>query len=257
MGSTFLEHVAAIQNQRKDIMRDFVDLHTHTIASGHAYNTINEMVQAAVNHKLEILGITEHAPAMTGSCTQMYFMNLRALPRQKMGITVLYGVELNILDSDGHVDLPDQILAGMDVAVASMHMPCYKGGTAAENTRAYLNVMKHPYVNIIGHPDDSRFPVDYRALAEGAKEHQVLLEVNNSSLSPISWREGARENYCKMLEYCKEFQVPVVVDSDAHVDLDVGNHSLAFQLLEEVDFPEELVVNANPELVKKYINIKM
>ena len=106
MGSTFLEHVAAIQNQRKDIMRDFVDLHTHTIASGHAYNTINEMVQAAVNHKLEILGITEHAPAMTGTCTQMYFMNLRALPRQKMGITVCSAVSFSKTPSS----LPPAIL---------------------------------------------------------------------------------------------------------------------------------------------------
>ena len=235
-------------------MKDFVDLHTHTIASGHAYNTINEMVQAAVDNKLQFLGITEHAPAMTGSCTAMYFMNLRALSRQKMGITVLYGAELNILDTDGHVDLPDQILAGTDIAIASMHIPCYRGGTEADNTRAYLNAMKHPYVNVIGHPDDGRFPVDYKALVEGAKEYGVLLEMNNSSLSPISWREGARENYCRMLQYCKEFEAPIVVDSDAHVDLDVGNHSLAYEILKEVDFPEELVVNANPELLNKYLN---
>lgn len=235
-------------------MRDVIDLHTHTIASGHAYNTINEMVQAAAERKLEVLGITEHAPAMAGSCTAMYFMNLMDLPRERQGIRVLYGVELNIADFEGHVDLSDHVLEEMDLAIASMHSPCFRGGTIEENTRAYLNVMKHPYINIIGHPDDGRFPVDYKALAEGAREHGVLLEVNNSSMSPNSFRDNARENYCKMLEYCKEFKTPIVMDSDAHVDLDVGNHTLAQKLLTEVNFPEELIVNTNPELLKKYLN---
>lgn len=235
-------------------MKDYVDLHTHTIASGHAYNTINEMVEAASGQGITIYGITEHAPAMAGSCTLMYFMNLKALPRERKGITVLYGAELNILDFDGHVDMPDRTLAEMDVTVASMHTPCLKGGTAAENTRAYLNVMKHPYINIIGHPDDGRYPVDYKALAEGAREYGVLLEVNNSSLSPNSFRDHARENYLKMLEWCKEFETPVVMDSDAHVDLDVGNHSLARELLKEAGFPEHLVVNVCPQLLKKYAN---
>lgn len=235
-------------------MKDYLDLHTHTIASGHAYNTINEMIEAAAVQGLSIYGITEHAPAMAGSCTLMYFMNLKVLPRERKGMTVLYGAELNILDFDGHVDMTDRTLAEMDVTVASMHTPCFKGGTAAENTRAYLNVMKHPYVNIIGHPDDGRYPVDYKALAEGAREYGVLLEVNNSSLSPGSFRDHARENYLKMLEYCKEFETPVVIDSDAHVDLDVGNHSLAQGVLKEANFPENLVVNAYPQLLKKYAN---
>lgn len=235
-------------------MRDVIDLHTHTIASGHAYNTINEMIQAAAGRKLEILGITEHAPALPGTCTAMYFMNLRTLPREKLGVSVWYGVELNIMDFDGSVDLPDDTLEEMDVVIASMHSPCLRSGTIEENTRAYLNVMKHPNINIIGHPDDGRFPVDYKALAEGAREYGVLLEMNNSSLSPCSFRENAAENYRKMLEYCKEFNTPIVVDSDAHVDLDVGNHQLAMQILEEMDFPENLVANTQPEMLKKYIN---
>ena len=235
-------------------MKDFVDLHTHTIASGHAYNTINEMIQAAVDKRLEILGITEHAPAMPGTCTPMYFLNLSTLPREKMGITVLYGVELNIVDFDGHVDLPDNTLSEMDIAVASMHTPCFKGGSMAENTRAYLNVMKHPYVNIIGHPDDARFPIEYEPLVEGAKEHHVLLEVNNASLSPTSFRGNPREAYYEMLEYCKTYQVPVIMNSDAHVDIAVGQHQQAEEVLREVDFPSELVANYLLELVREYLN---
>ncbi|EKC48808.1 flagellar motor switch protein FliN, partial [human gut metagenome] len=96
--------------------------------------------------------------------------------------------------------------------------PCFHPGTIEENTKTYLNVMKNPYVNIIGHPDDSYYPVDYRALVEGAKEHHVLLEVNNGSLTPGGFRQNTKENSCKMLELCKEYKVPVIMDSDAHVD---------------------------------------
>ena len=135
-------------------MLDKVDLHTHTIMSGHAYNTRNEMIRAAEEKGLEIYAVTEHAPAMPGSCHNMYFMNFRVLPRKHGNMTVLYGAELNILDYQGHVDLPEHILKGMDLTLASLHTPCYVSGTREENTDAYIGAMKNPYVNIIAHPDD-------------------------------------------------------------------------------------------------------
>ena len=60
-------------------MRDVIDMHTHTLASGHAYNTIREMTYAAKIKGLELLGITEHAPQMPGSCHEFYFSNLSIL----------------------------------------------------------------------------------------------------------------------------------------------------------------------------------
>ena len=228
-------------------MNDVIDLHTHTIASGHAYNTINEMAHAAAAKGLSILGITEHAPKMVGSCSEYYFMNLRALPREKEGVRILYGVELNMLGFDGEADLPDNLLAQMDLVIASMHIPCMPIGTKEENTRAYLKMMENPYVRVIGHPDDSRYPIDYQTLAKAAAEHHVLLEINNSSLSPKSFRPGAEENCREMLSYCRKYQTRIIMDSDAHVDLDVGNHMYARKLLEEEQFPMELVMNDKPE----------
>jgi len=86
-------------------MELILDTHTHTIASGHAYNTINEMAKSAADKGLRLLAITEHAPAMPGSCSYMYFLNFRALRREKYGVKLLFGAELNILDKDGKVDL--------------------------------------------------------------------------------------------------------------------------------------------------------
>ncbi len=235
-------------------MKDLMDLHTHTTASGHAYSTITEMTAAARDRGVELLGITEHAPKMPGSCGILYFSNFRVLPRERMGVSVLFGVELNIMDYDGSVDLPDELLEEMDLVIASLHTPCIHPGTVKENTQAYLNAMKNPYVNIIGHPDDKRYPVDYRAIVEEAKKRAILLEVNNSSLKPGSFRGDPVERYIEMLNLCREYEQPVVLDSDAHIDLSVGEHNYAVKLLEEINFPEELVVNTSVEKVKKYLN---
>lgn len=230
------------------------DLHTHTIASGHAYCTIREMAKAAADKGLELLGITEHAPAMPGTCHNFYFHNMKVVPREMYGIHLLMGAELNILDTEGHVDLEEKELKHMDITIASLHIPCMKPGTREENTEAYLNVMKNPYVTIIGHPDDGRYQVDYRALVQGAKEYGKILELNNHSLEPSCFRRDARENDLEMLKLCMEYQVPIVMDSDAHFDAAIGEFQMARGLLEEISFPEELVLNHSVEMLKKYVN---
>ena len=62
-------------------MKNVLDVHTHTIASGHAYNTIMEMAKAASEKGMELIGITEHEPAMPGTCHEFYFLNLKVLIR--------------------------------------------------------------------------------------------------------------------------------------------------------------------------------
>ena len=137
-----------------------LDLHTHTVASGHAYNTLREMAKAASDRGLELLGITEHAPQMPGSCHNFYFHNLKTVPRNLYGIRLLLGAEVNIMNYEGEVDLSQKELKDLDVVIASLHIPCIKAGTREQNTQAYLNVMKNPYVDIIGHPDDGRYDID-------------------------------------------------------------------------------------------------
>ena len=138
-----------------------LDVHTHTIASGHAYNSMMEMAKAGFEKGLKLLGITEHAPMMPGSCNSIYFHNLKVVPRTLCGIEVMLGAELNILDYDGHVDLDDHTLRKLDIRIASLHSVCILPGTKEENTRAVLGAIKNPMVDIIGHPDDGIYPLDY------------------------------------------------------------------------------------------------
>ena len=241
-------------------MEYLLDVHTHTLASGHAYNTMTEMVEAAAEKGLKILGIADHAPLMPGTCHEFYFQNLVAVNREyyleKYGVKLLLGAELNIVDYRGRVDLPEPTLKRLDYCVASMHRPCLKYGSREENTQAAISVMDNPHVKILGHPDDGRFPLDYLAVVQAAKEKKVLLEVNNSSMNQNSYRMGARENYKEMLGYCVKYRVPVVVDSDAHFRTAVGNHENAEALFREIDFPEELIMNGKPEEFLKFTGLR-
>ena len=69
-----------------------LDLHTHTLVSGHAYCSLREMAKAAADKGLEVLGITEHAPAMPGTCHKYYFENLKIVPGRCMGFSFFWGL---------------------------------------------------------------------------------------------------------------------------------------------------------------------
>lgn len=234
-------------------MRDVMDLHTHTIASGHAYSTLYEMAHAASEKKQELFGSTDHGPRAEGAPNELFFLNFKVIPSELFGIRLLMGCELNILDDKGSVDLELWQLKRMDYAIASIHAGYYTGGTVAQNTSAVIGAMKNPYVKIIGHPDDGRFPIDPDTVVAAAKEHHVLLEVNNASLNPRSVRQGARENYEKILERCVHYGAPILIGSDAHIAADVANHADARALLEELRFPEELIINTSVDKLIPYI----
>lgn len=230
------------------------DTHSHTLASGHAYSTIKEMAAAAKEKGLEVLALTEHAPNMPGTCGLYYFQNIDVVPRECNGVRLLMGAEVNIMNPNGEIDLPETTCKELDLVVASIHPPCYGlEHTAEENLKAYIEAMKKPYIKIIGHPDDGRFPVDYEKLVKAAKETHTLLEVNNSSLRPASFRVGTRENMLTMLDLCKQYEVAVTTGSDAHVDVDVANFTYVKEVLEYCHFPEELVVTTDRKKLEQFL----
>lgn len=228
-----------------------IDTHTHTLVSGHAYSTMKEMCEAAREKGLKGLAVTDHAPDMPGSTNIFYFQNLHVVPKMRWGIELLLGAELNIRNDTGEVDLPESVLRNLDITIASIHKPCYQGEPEKEKiTGAYLRTMENPYIDIIGHPDDGRYPVDYEMLVKKAKETGTLLEVNNSSIRPESFRENARDNILEMLNYCKEYEVKIVLNTDSHVDAAIADYSYAEALLEESHFPEKLIANISLEGLK-------
>lgn len=234
-------------------MKYTIDTHTHTLVSGHAYNTIDECAAYAANIGVTHLAITDHAPKMPGSAGILYFSNMKIIPREKFGVKLYMGCEVNIMNFDGDIDLSEYGLKGCDVVIASLHIPCIKPGSKEQNTNALIKAMDNPYVNIIGHPDDSRYPVDYDQLVRAAKEKHVLLEINNTSLNPDGPRKGAFDNDVIMLNLCKKLGVSISVGSDAHIKEDICRFDRAYKVIEETDFPEELIVNSDYRLYESYI----
>lgn len=131
-----------------------LDVHTHTIASGHAFSTLQEMAKAASDKGLKLLGITEHSSGIPGSCDPIYFRNLHVVPRQMYGIELLLGAEINILDTAGHLDMDEFYLQKLDLRIAGIHSLCYQQGTVEENTQGLEKVICNPYIHIISHPGD-------------------------------------------------------------------------------------------------------
>lgn len=237
-----------------------LDVHTHSISSGHGTAcTITDMAKAARKKGLSLLGISDHGPATMWAGTSSYFKNLQMAPRKRLGIDMLYGVELNILDYSGKIDLDKDILQGMDYAIISMHRKNIKPGTMLENTNAYINAMDWPKVRIIGHCDDVQFPVDYKALAEAAKAHGIMMELNNSSIMPGGYRGCTIENNIHMLYWCQNYEVPILLSSDSHGPKNVGNVKGSQVLLnaygERLDFPSWLVMNYDVKKFLEYIKI--
>ena len=192
---------------------------------------------------VQVLGISDHGPATVGSAGLSYFRSLFLCERNRFGIKLLYGAEANILDKEGHLDLPDDILSTLDFCIVSMHRPIYPSGSAAENTKAYIRAMEHPNVKIIGHCDDSRFPVDYMELVRSALTMGVLPELNNVSLLPDSYRRDCRANAAAMLQICETLSCPVILSSDSHGREHVGDVAEAEKLLRELNFPKQLIAS--------------
>lgn len=234
-------------------MKDILDVHVHTTASGHAYSTLGEVIAAAKKKNLELVGIADHAPLMPGATHDFYYLNFKVIRREIDGIKIAMGAELNIIDYSGSTDLPAQILKRIDYAIASLHNPCIDPGNLAENTAAIIGAMRNPHVVIIGHPDNPNYPADFDAIARAAKENHVLLEINNSSYYSGGHRDGSTKTAALMLAACKKFGTEIIMGSDAHFDQDVGNHEMSQKILADNDFPAELVINSSVEKFFEYV----
>lgn len=231
-------------------MKILVDTHTHTSASAHAYSTLEENVRHAADIGLEAIAMTNHAPGMPDAPHIWHFMNMAAnIPREIGGVKILYGVEADIMDTDGTLDIEAGVLSMLDVVIASMHRDTFTPQTRKAHTQAYLNVLQNPYVDIIGHSGSPDYEYNVDTVLAMAKKEGKMIEINNNSHLV---RRGNIENCKHIAQRCMELGVYVVVGSDAHISCNVGNFSEAVNMLSEIGFPEELIANTS---LDKFLSI--
>lgn len=238
-------------------MNYVIDTHTHTIASGHAYNTLFENLKEASDKGVQVLACTDHGPKMPGASHEWYFPNLRVLPRQIYGVTLLKGCEANIMDFQGNLDISDRIQKSLDIIIASLHDACIEPGSREQNTAAVINAMKNPLVDIIGHCGNPVFPIYEEEVVRAAKEYGVLIEINNSSLLKQGGSRAGSSEICKKVAgLCREYNAQIVIGSDAHCCLQIGDFKEAHEMLMEVGMPEELIINTEADKIISYLKNK-
>ncbi|PSU72555.1 phosphatase [Photobacterium phosphoreum] len=228
-----------------------VDTHTHTLSSGHAYSTIIENSQAAAAKGLKMFCNTDHASLMPGAPHFWYFANQRVLPRFLNGVAVLRGVEANIINTAGNVDLDNTVLAKLDWVIASLHEPVFKPTHRDDHTEALINTIKSGVVDAIGHPGNPNYDFDFEKVIRTAAEYNVLVEINNSSLGRS--RVGSAPRCEDIAMIAKEVGARITTGSDAHFAADVGNFSSIQTLLAHVDFPQELITTRHPQSLLDFL----
>jgi putative hydrolase len=229
-------------------MNFVLDVHCHTVASGHAYSTVTENAAHAASLGLTHIGIADHGPAMPGAPHFYFFGNMRVVPEVMHGVRVLKGAEVNICDYDGRLDLPEETMERMDFIIGSLHRGIVPPTNKADHTRAFVAAMQNRWISILGHPGDSWYDIDYEAVVEAAARTHTIIEINNLTLKPISLRYHGEEPQRRLLSLCKEYNVPVLASSDAHYHTDVGELTEAKRLILESGIPASQVLNTDPAL---------
>lgn len=229
------------------------DLHVHTIASGHAYSTVDEIARAAAEKGLRGVALTDHGPALPGGPHPYHFHALRFIPERLHGVRILRGAEANILGA-GQIDLPDEVLPKLDLVMAGFHEDCSPVGSAAQNTKVLLAILERPEIKVISHPGNPSVPLDLEAVAEHAARTGTALEFNNSSFT-IS-RLGSDSNCRRLAHLCARYGTPVTVGSDAHFHTAVGEFSVARAALAEGGVTPAQIINRTLESTLAFLNLE-
>jgi len=192
------------------------DLQMHTTASD-GRNSIEEMGEAAHALGYEYIALTDHSQAVTVANgmdekrTLEQIKKIRAAQTRVHGIRLLAGIEVDI-KKDGSLDLDDEVLAQLDVVVASVHS--YMNMDRAEMTERILAAIENPYTQIIAHPTGrlvlkrEPFEYDMEKILEAAARHGVVMECNAAperlDLRDVNLRKA------------KQHGVKIVISTDAH-----------------------------------------
>jgi DNA polymerase (family 10) len=191
------------------------DLHDHTTWSD-GTRSIEQMARAAAERKREYLSISDHSPgrAVANGLNEIRLhlqIDEIKQARKKYGVHLLCSSEVDIR-SDGSLDWPDEILAELDIVVASIHSAFTR--TKEQQTERLIRAIRNPFVNIIGHPTGALiekragYEFDQEAVFRAAAETGTAMEIN---ANPKRLDLNAA-----MARRAKELGCTISIDTDAH-----------------------------------------
>lgn len=231
-----------------------VDSHTHTIASGHAYSTLAENVKSAAARGIKLLAITDHGPQMPGAPHFWYFMNMRVIPRTMYGVGVLRGVEANIINTSGELDIDDAIHQQMDIVLGSLHEPIIAPSTKEAHTKAVVLAMASGKIDIFAHGGNPAFPIDATEIAKAAAHYNVLVEINNSSFTTS--RQGSKKNCAALAKAVTQEGGYLTFGSDAHIAVRVGDFRECTNFIKTIGIPKKRILSRKGEKFLQFLKSK-
>jgi len=232
-----------------------VDTHTHTYASGHAYSTLIENAKSAKQNGLAMFCTTDHSELMPGAPHYWFFSNQRVLPRFIEGVAIIRGVESNIMNTQGEIDIHPSVDKNLDWVIASFHEPVFRPSDSAAHTEALLNVIKGGRVDALGHLGNPNFDFDFEAVIQCAVEHNVAIEINNTTLKGNS-RVGSVDRCYEIARIAKAKGAFITSGSDAHFCNDVGGLDLVSALLDKVGIDSNKVITHSPQQFLSFLALR-
>ena len=238
-------------------MKILTDLHIHTNITPDAYSTINEHITFAAKKGLELLAITNHSP----NCFKLIkqedsFANMVVFPKEIEGITIIRGVEVDVLNQEGDLDITKKMDKVIEFVIAS----CHSGFQPMDEEmfkNTYENIIKNPRVDVIGHLCRTNYFSNLDYIIPLAKEYNKIIEINLCSFKGGNFPPRTShwaENSKALINKCLEYKAKICVNSDAHICYDVGAVDEVASYLEKINFPEELIMNLNKESVMEYLD---
>ncbi len=192
------------------------DVHMHTVETD-GRNTIEEMAAAAKERAYKYMAITDHsknlafANGLDDTRALAHIQRIREANKQIDGIKIFAGIEVDIL-ADGDLDLSDEVLAQMDIVIASVHSVFNQ--EPAKMTERLLKAISNPNTSVIGHPTGriqlrrDAYPFDMHAVLTAAANNKVAMELNSYpdrlDLNDVHLRQA------------KQHGVKIVINTDAH-----------------------------------------
>jgi len=226
-----------------------IDLHIHTIHSGHAYGTFYDVVNEARKKKMNIIAITDHGPSMAGSTSHIHFWMGHKKPEYK-DLNILWGCEANIINSKGDIDLSLGLQKKLDIVLVGFHDNCgYKDLGKKENTNAVINALKNPNIDVLTHPTNPQFEYDFDKIFKAALDNNVLLELNLSYLG----KGKDIPLFKKMIDMTRKAGKKVVVNTDSHFIHTIGDDSILKKYWKELGLTKDVIINNYPDELMKFL----
>lgn len=227
------------------------DLHIHTVASGHAADTIRKCCEIAIKKNLKAIGITDHGPGLPGGASFVYFYTLpRIAANIEMPIKIFSCVEEDIINKKGELSLPADCLSRLEIVMAGCHPRTWIARQNVKTrTKAVVNTISKGRIKVLTHPYRTNTNIELKPVLEAAAASCTALELNMS-------KPGDKAVMLDFLEKCGNNQNSIIVGSDAHVAEEIGTFTEAVKLLEETGFPKELIVNRSKESIKSFFGVK-